>query len=88
MASKQKCCSAEHHFGIEYMHFLEIGRTLKRMLILSIHFTHSHTHTHTHTHASDPKNAKAAALVNTTSESSSGFMLIVSVSFIYARETM
>lgn len=42
----------------------------------------------THTYPSDLENAKAAALVNTTSESSSSFMLIVSVSFIYARETM
>ena len=40
------------------------------------------------THPSDPKNAKAAAFINTTSESSSGYMLIVSVSLIYARETM
>lgn len=45
-------------------------------------------HTHTRTHPSDPKNAKAAAFTNTTSESSSGYMLIVSVAFIYARETM
>lgn len=37
---------------------------------------------------SDPNNAKVAALVNTTSEFRSGFMLIVSVSFIYVREAM
>lgn len=41
---------------------------------------------HTRTHPCDLKNAKAAALVNTTAESSSSFMLIVSVSFICARE--
>lgn len=37
---------------------------------------------------SDPNNAKVAALVNTTSELRNGFMLIVSVSFIYVREAM
>lgn len=49
-------------------------------------YINTHTYTHNHTHPTDPENAKAAALVNTTSEPGSGFMLTVPVSLIYAEK--
>lgn len=49
---------------------------------------HTYMCVHTHTHQTEPSDRKSSCLGKHTLESSSGLMLIVSVSFIYARETM